>query len=307
MDHEELAQDILSKVTGLEALGPIAASVGFFALMGLLSLRALRQLPDFEHKAEMVWGAKWYWTVWSAICGAVYGVLYYGLTATPYLLTTMMTTPVLLSLLTWLSTRYLEHQSTGAFFCMSLFNARVRGKKFDFGEWQQRQRQLPRKERIVRAIVAVVHVVIAGFYLYIVLSFCYPLDCLLAEIHRVDTFGQHLKVQLRSERIEELHAFAPVPSWGHLLSTAGGQRAWLSLSEILGLGTKAPGPLDRDLDYHHIFIKVTPGTSHGEAEGLLARTQQALSDAGEDNYWRIIIWSRDKAVSVRGVWPEQPH
>ncbi len=303
MDHHELAQDILSRATGLEALVTIAASVGFLALLGFLSLRALRQLPDFEHKADMVWGAKWYWTVLLAICGAVYGVLCYGLTATPYSLTTVMTTPVLLSVLLWLSTRYLEHQSTGAFFCMSLFNARVRGKQFDFDEWQESQRQSPRKQRITRAIVTVVHVVIAGFYLYIVLSFCYPLDCSLAEIHRVDTFGQHVKVQLHSERIEEFHAYAPVLDVRHLFSTGAGQQAWLSLSEILGLRTKAPGLPDRNLDYYHIFIKVKPGTRQAEAEGLLARTQQALSDAGEENYWRIIVWSRDRAVSARGVWP----
>ncbi len=303
MDYEELAQDILSKATGLEGLGPIVASVGFFVLLGFLSLRVLKQLPDFEHKADMVWGARWYWTVWLAICGIVYGAVYYGLTATPYLLTTLLTSPVLFGLLFWLSMRYLDHQSTGAFFCMNLFNARVRGKTFDFEEWQERQRQLPTKQRIMRAIVAVVQIVIAGFYVYVVLSCCYPLDQCMVEMHRVEVLGQHLEMQVHSERVEEFDALSPVPDPKHLLSTGGVQQAWLSLSEILDLRTKAPGPPDRNFDYYHIFIKVTPGTSQAEAEELLARTQQALSDAGEDNYWRIIIWSRDKAVSVRGVWP----
>ncbi len=304
MDYEELAQDILSKATGRETLVPIVASVGLFVVMGFFSLRALKRLPDFEHKAEMVWGAKWYWAVWLAMCAVVYGTLYYGLTATPYLLTTLITTPVLLSLLCWLSIRYLDHQSTGALFCMNVFSARLRGKKFDLGEWQERQRKLASKQRIIRAIVHALHIVIGVFYLYIVLAVSYPADRWSAEMRRVETLGEHIKVQLHSERIDEFDAVPAIPDFEHFLSTGGVQQAWLSLRDIVHLAPKVPGPPDRDLDYYHIFIKATPGTGQAEAEELLARTQQALIAAGEDHYWRIIISSRDKAVSVRGVWPE---
>ncbi len=61
MTSDQFGRQMAHSLLQPSVLGAMAFAVCFVAVCGYLSLRVLRRLPDFEHKREMMAGARWGW------------------------------------------------------------------------------------------------------------------------------------------------------------------------------------------------------------------------------------------------------
>ena len=303
MTYDELVQQTVRMMFRLEFLLFAGGAVGLFALMGYFSLRILRDMPDFEHKAEMIWGARWFWLVFLAIITAYFAVAYLGATQTPYLITSMIGANVLLYFSVVLACFFLDHQTDGVFFSLHWLGMRMKGKKLEVDAWLKFRKKRQAKAGLIHKILWGIFILLMLAYGHGVLVYIYPLDRQMAEIARTESLGKLIETELDSPHIEELHAFSPIGDLELRLEGSGMQRAWESLRQILHIGT-APRPTLDQWDYYHLFIWVTKDTTPTEAQELLGRARQILAAQGEKGPWRIRVYSRDKHISLKGSYPE---
>ncbi len=136
-------------------------------LFGRLSLACLRRSPDFPHKAEMVWGAKWGWAVLSGVIGVT--CLVVSLSASFGFYPTSLSVAIGTLLYVGFSfyCHFFRWQNTGAVAWVVALVDRIRRRPTD---WQA---YVAQRERKVRPKLRPLHVVLmltlifgaAGWYI----------------------------------------------------------------------------------------------------------------------------------------------
>ncbi len=235
------------------AVGLVLA-VGFFAVAGYLSLRFLRRLPDFEHKAKMIWGGKWFWAIVLAALTLPYLIMYLGITRTPYPMTSFLVALAAPYLVMALCSLLLHHQVGGSVAVLELLGARMKGKRFDFDSWLARQRQTRTKRRRYRLIAAGALLLMPILWAYFAVTDSYPFERELIELERVLGLVQALRRELDSPLVRGVF----------------------------------PQPGLRREPYE-LTVKVGPDTTPAQAEDLLQRTQRGLACLREPRRWRIVV------------------
>ncbi len=197
--------------------GPVAIPIwALMWLLGYLSLRFLRDLPDFEHKRKMMWGAKWHWTIYTGILAVLPLTIYFGFTLSPYPTTSILVALVLMHLLFALDLVLLPHQGSGHIAIIDLWGARLKKQSFDFDSWIARERKNRVKQRRIRYAVAAFWVLVwvgTGGYL-VVTSSLLSFDRQLSAMRQQAALAESIKARLANPLVEEVVVGAPpVVEW----------------------------------------------------------------------------------------------
>ncbi len=270
MPREQI-NELLGVIFSAENIFFVAIFIGLIALVGHFSYRFLRGLPDFEHKAQMMWGAKWYWAIVLAACAIGSLTMYLGITVTQYMTTSILVADALFWLIIALSFLFLPHQIRGGLALFDFLRPRLRGRRFDFDAWLERQRQVDTKHRLVRHIPDVVMLLVPVMIAYFAFS-VYPVDREIAEMQRVLPLAETLTQQLASPLVKGVF----------------------------------PNPPFRQQPYE-LRVKVPEDTTTVQAEEVLRQTQQALSRLGEPRRWEIVVTDCGKKTFATGLYdPRSP-
>jgi len=288
MTHEELVRQTLDRAFGLEALLPAGGAVVLFALVGLFSARALRCLPDCEHKREMLWGARWYWAVFVGVVGIAFGMLYFGVARTPYLMTSMCGSSLTLFVLTGLSLHVPRHQSNGAVFSLMAAGMDARGKPFDLEEWLERQRDPSPRTRRIRTTARILYGLLPCLSVYAILAVAYPVDRMGLRMRDAEAVGRALGETLPSPLLWTLDAFSPVGAPDDDPEHFGSLRcARRSVRQIAGLERETP-PTSY-WGYWAVFIRAKPDAIRADRQAFLAATRQYLQATRNPHYWYTTV------------------
>jgi len=303
--REQFVQQIVRTIFSPWYLGAAAAFVGLSLVSGRFSLRILRRMPEFARKRDLVWGAKWCWTLLLAAFVCAYLIAYVGITRTDYLTTATAAAAGFLWLILPALQLSLPRQFYGEMLWMAALASRIRRRPLDIEAWLAKTDRYWARTWLncgaAFAYLALVLLMIA----YIVLAFTYPFDAEMAAQFRAQKIGDEIGLAVRSTiagvRIQKVDAAAPLsePDWA---DHAGEWKmvAW-SLDSILGRG-KAPPSLATPALFR-LFIRVTADTTEREARDMLAQVEKLLADRHEPHRWRIAVYSRESKLSVHGLYP----
>ena len=194
------------------AIGALA----FVWLVGYLSLRFLRDLPDFEHKREMMWGAKWHWAIYASILTASILTMYFGFTLSPYPTTSLLVALALMWVLFALDLVLLPHQNSGQLAIVDLWTARLKKQSFSFDSWIAREHRNRVKQRRMRIVIAVFWVLLwTGTCGYLaVTSSSLSFDRQFSAMRQQAALAENIKARLANPLVEEVVVGAPpVVEW----------------------------------------------------------------------------------------------
>jgi hypothetical protein len=281
-----------------------AAFVAVAALLGYLSLRILRRLADFEHKREMVSGARWAWAAALLLVAVAYAAAYFGVTLTRYVVTSAVSGEFLLLACLAILIHMFPRQADGAMFAFFSAGQRIRGKEVSAASWLEVVARRKRLERYFKVTHVFLLAMTALGYAFLVLAITYPMDAAFAawtaQLERARTVAEVVRAGIAQANVQEVSAFGPheVPD---LLSDAGSMKQVAkSVREILKLGRPEEQPGAGDF---HLFIRVTKDTTARQARDILAQTEKLLADRHEQHRWRIAVYSRESELSIHGLYP----
>lgn len=231
----------------------VVVFAGFLPVIGLLSLRFIRGMPDFEHRPQMLWGAKWLSVVPLGAVATANLAMYFGLGRTPYPRTSFF-----IGLATFVFVTSLPHLRDQA---LGLRAAAIPiwsgGRPFDFDSWLARERRARAKERRYGLLMTGVAIVCAAVLIYYAVG-AYPSERIWAEHRRTELLVESIGRDVASPLVEYVFRTPP-----YLAS-----------------------------DPYEVVITLRKRASQAEAQALLGRWQQGFAALAEANRWRIEIQRR---------------
>ncbi len=248
--------------------------VGFFAVVGDRSVDFLRGLPEFEHKAEMLWGARWLWAVMLAIPTVAYLVMYEGITRTAYPVTSVLAALLIFQFGFVVLLPLLGDQAAGCFAVLDLVGAWFKRKPFDVSAWIAHEQEKLKRQRLYAAMGAL-GFVMSGLLSYGQLSRSYRVEREIAELYR----GLPLVIVLK----QELHS-------------------------LLVEGVFIERALTREP--YELVVRVRRDTTAKQADDVARRTERALASLGEPRQWLIHVVRRGEKARQREALTESmyvPH
>jgi len=248
-DQFDLGQQFLQLL--LVDLLMVLLPVGLFGWMGYSSLRFLRGLPDFEHKEEMEWGARWGWAIVAGLFTTWPLVKYLGITFTPYDLTFFFGGGLFLALGFCALYYFLPWQNAGLDIAGAAQRGRWRKQPFNLEAWLERKRRGLRKWRIVTAALGLM---VTAFSVRAIAKYTYPLDREFLMYRQLDQLGASLQEQLNVPELDQVIVIGP-PTFQH----------------------------------YRLVIKVKEEIGPERAEELLTLARSALAEMNRRERWGIMI------------------
>jgi hypothetical protein len=196
--------------------------VAVWGLLGYLSLRFLRRLPDFEDKAAMMQGAKWGWLWWLGAIAASLLVMYFGFAYLPMTSTWIAGLLSMGILFLWFFG--FPHQAWGSM--AVLWGASSDLGKLGVQEWLEQRKQNGAKRRRGVRIVAVMWVLVLGGDLGLgVRSYC-KFDRQFLQCRRVEALQEDVKRELSSPYVGQV-VLNDIPF------SDGNGRLWIILNQTV--------------------------------------------------------------------------
>lgn len=243
------------------SVGAMVGLVVLFAAMGYSSLRFLRKQPDFEHRREMLWGAKWFWVLVAGLIAFGHLVLYLGVTLTAYPLSFLTGASsvfyigfvLLLCLLPW--------QAEGLFAWSVGFRAWMKRKPLD---WLSALTKMERQHRRWwwRGGLIIGVALMAGLNAYMICRYTYPLERDLVEICQYDEIAAAIQRQLDSDMVLEVLA----------------------------------GPLPNRYE-RSLFILVPTATTGQHSTSLIDQTRQVMTAQHISEAWAITVYESQRTLA----------
>jgi hypothetical protein len=303
MSTDEFGRQMAGILLQPASLGPMAVLLCFVSVSGYLSLRVLLGLPDFEHRREMIAGARWGWAGVLFVLILACGVAYFGATRTGYVMTSVFGALILVVGSLPLLSVIFPRQADGVTFAFFAAGQRIRGKQESAEAWLEaceKRRKLRRFDKAGGIFCLAVLVVGYGFF---ALAFAYPIDVELkrevAGSEVAARVAELVEAGLPSARVTRVAGYGtlafPIPDERAIA------QARASLTMILTGRSRVREPLPGEF---RLAILVTKETTEPEAKEMLRKAKQILTDSSEEHRWRICVYSRDSHVSVAGTYPD---
>ncbi len=248
--------------------------LALFPALGWWSLRCLRKAPDFPHKREMIWGAKYGWLIWElfAVLPVIAGPLMVRFHV-PWALTVSTAWMLLIPLVT-VANMLAYWPGIGSGVAIRIRGARMRGEEFDWDEFIARQ-EAQRRAWWLRLGVAL-FILFIPVWAYFVVTRIVPAD-------RVVQAGQwSSRVEARMES-----AMADLPTTEVIVGR-----------EVFS-GMKRPVP--EGMHDNSVLIALRADASEDVQREAIARAEQVLASEHTPLEWYIRVRAEGQKL-IEEMW-----